>query len=177
MRPERTGLAASFGSMRRLVVSIGVAAALALTACGGGSSDKKAAATTVPPATTVVTSPPTTIPHGNDQAATPFCKTITPYIQNSDNLLASISDPVKLKAVSTDASTAITQAKDTAPAAIKSDVTTVANTLSQVLAALQKVNFVFANANPSDVAKLQDPAFQASLTKVSDYATAHCGVS
>jgi hypothetical protein len=161
--------------MRRLISIVGLAAALVLTACGGGSGDKKAAATTVP--TTVALLPTTTVPHGNDQAATPFCKTITPYIQNSDNLLASISDPVKLKAVSTNASTAITQAKDTAPPAIKSDVTTVATTLSQVLAALQKVNFVFANANPSDVAKLQDPAFQASLTKVSDYATAHCGVS
>jgi ABC-type glycerol-3-phosphate transport system substrate-binding protein len=159
--------------MRRLVMSIGLAAVLGLTACGGGSGDKKAAATTVPP-TTAVTAPPTTIPHGNDQASTPFCKTITPYIQNSSNLIASASDPVKLKAVSTDASTAITQAKETAPAAIKSDVTTVATTFSQVLAGLQKSGFVIGNT--PEIVKLQDPAFQASFSKVSDYATAHCGV-
>ncbi len=155
---------------------MGLVVAVGLTACGGGSGDKKAAVPTTVATTAPVTAPPTTIPHGDDQASTPFCKTITPYIQNSNNLIDSINDPVKLKDVSTGASTAITQAKDTAPAAIKSDVTTVATTFSQVLAALQKANFVFANANPTDVAKLQDPAFQASLSKVSDYATAHCGV-
>lgn len=155
-------------------MSVGLAAVLSLTACGGGSSDKKTAATTTP-TTAAVTVPPTTIPHGNDQAATPFCKTITPYIQNSDNLIAAAGDPVKLKSLSTDASTAITQAKDSAPAAIKSDVTTVATTFSQVLAGLQKSNFVIGNT--PEISKLQDPGFQASFTKVSDYATAHCGLS
>lgn len=160
--------------MRRLVVSIGLVAVVGLTACGGGSDKKTAAATTTPTTVAVVTTPPTTIPHGNDQASTPFCKTITPYIQNSSNLIASAGDPVKLKAVSTDASTAITSAKETAPAAIKSDVTTVATTFSQVLAGLQKSNFVIGNT--PEIVKLQDPAFQASFSKVSDYATAHCGV-
>jgi hypothetical protein len=163
--------------MRRLVLSVGVTALLALTACGGSSNKSSASGTTTVPTTVAVTAPPTTIPHGNDQASTQFCKTITPYIQNSSSLISSLNDPVKLKSLSTEAGTAITQARDSAPAAIKSDVTTVATTFTQVLAALQKANFVYANASPTDLAKLQDPAFQASLEKVSDYATAHCGVS
>ena len=160
--------------MRRLVVSLGLTAVLGLTACGGGSSTKTAATTTPTTPPTTVPAPTTTIPHGNDQAGTAFCKLLTPYIQNSSNLIAAAGDPAKLKSLATDASTAITQAKDSAPAAIKADVNVVATTFSQVLAGLQKSNFVIGNT--PEIAKLQDPAFQASFQKVSDYATAHCGV-
>jgi hypothetical protein len=160
--------------MRRLVVSFGVVAALGLTACGGGSGKSTAAATTTTP--TTVAPVTTTVATGNDQAGTQFCMLAKTYNDKYNSLLSSLGDPTKLKSVATDAESAIRQAQTTAPAAIKADVTVVATTASQVLAALQKANFVFGNTAPAEVAKLQDPGFQASLARLVAYGQAHCGL-
>jgi len=157
--------------MRRLLVSAGVAAAIGLTACGGSSTKTVAAPTTLPPTTAAVT----TIVLGHDQAGTPFCMLAKTYTDKYSTLLSSAADPVKLKAATTDAEAAIRQAQATAPADIKPDVTVVATTAAQVLAALQKNNFDITKT--PEVAKLQDPAFQASFAKLNQYGQAHCGIS
>lgn len=157
--------------MRRLVVTLGVAAALGLSACGGSDS-QKTAATTVPP---VTAAPTTTILTGNDQAGTPFCKLAKTYTEKYGTLLSSAGDPAKLKAATTDAESAIRQAQATAPPEIKPDVTVVATTAGQVLAGLQKNNFDLGKT--PEVSKLQDPAFQSSFTKLTTYGQAHCGLS
>ncbi|HJV09320.1 MAG TPA: hypothetical protein VJ653_06545 [Acidimicrobiales bacterium] len=153
--------------MRRLVVTLGLAAALALTGCGGGGDDDDAAPTTVAPATTAVL--------GNDQAGTPFCGLARTYTEKFSTLLSVANDPVKLRAATTDAEAAIRQAQSQAPAEIKSDVTVVATTASQVLAALQKNSFDLSKT--AEVSKLQEPAFQTSLNNLNRYARAHCGVA
>ena len=150
-------------------------AALGLTACGGGSGDKTAATTTTPP--TTAAAPTTTVPTGNDQAGTRFCQLLKTYKERFDNLLPSVNDPVKLKAATADVDSAIRDLKDSAPAQVKPDVTIVAATVSQVVAALQKANYVFANTAPAEVAKLSDPNFQASVDKLTAYGQAHCGLS
>src|SRR4051812_41376525 len=122
--------------MRRLVLSLGLAAVLGLTACGGGGGDDKAA-----PATTTTLPPTTTIPVGNDKAGTAFCQLAKTYTEKYAALLPAASDPVKLKAATTDAESAIRQAQATAPPEIKADVATVAATAKDALAALQKNNF------------------------------------
>ena len=155
--------------MRRLFLSVGLAAVLGLTACGGGDSDDDAA-----PATTAAP-PPTTAAVGNDQAGTPFCGLARTYTEKFSTILASANDPVRLRAVTTDAEAAIRQAQATAPAEIKSDVTVVATTARQVLTALQKNNFDLAGT--SEITKLQEPAFQTSLANMNRYARAHCGVA
>jgi len=162
--------------MRRLVAGLALVAAVALTACGGGSGDKKAApTTTVPPVT--VPAPTTTIVMGNDQAGTRFCQLLKTYKERFDNLLPSVNDPVKLKAATADVDSAIRDLKDTAPAQLKPDITTVASTVSQVVAALQKANYVFANTSPGEVAKLSDQNFQNSVDRLTTYGQAHCGLS
>ncbi len=148
-------------------------AVLALTGCGGGSSGTKAAPTTT---TVYVAAPTTTLLTGNDQASTPFCQQSRIFQAKYTALAPSLNDPVKLRAASTDLDASLTQAKSTAPTEIKADVAVVATTASQVLAALQKSNFVFANT-PDAVTKLQDPTFQASLDRVLAYGQAHCGLS
>ena len=156
--------------MRRLFLGVGLAAVLGLSGCGGGDSDDAApaqASTTAPPVTTAVV--------GNDQAGTPFCKLARTYTEKFSTILASASDPVKLRAVTTDAESAIRQAQATAPAEIKPDVTVVATTAGQVLKALEKNNFDLART--SEVTKLQEPAFQTSFAKLNRYARAHCGVA
>jgi hypothetical protein len=155
--------------MRRLVVTIGLAAALALTACGGGGDDDDAA-----PAQTT-SPPPTTALVGNDQAGTPFCGLARTYTEKFSTLLTVANDPVKLRAATTDAETAIRQAQAQAPAEIRSDVTVVATTAGQVLAGLQKNNFDLSKT--AEITKLQEPAFQTSLNKLNTYARAHCGVA
>ncbi len=155
--------------MRRLVVTIGLAAALALTGCGGGGDDEDAA-----PAPTTV-APSTTALIGNDQAGTPFCGLARTYTEKFSTLLTVANDPAKLRAATTDAESAIRQARTQAPAEIKADVTRVAETASQVLAALQKNNFDLGRT--SEITKLQEPAFQASLANMNRYARAHCGVA
>jgi hypothetical protein len=156
-----------------MVGSLGLVAVLGLTACGG-SGDKKAAAPTT--TTVYVAAPTTTLLTGNDQAGTAFCQQAKTFQTKYNALLPSLNDPVKLKAASTDLDSSITQAKATAPAAIKADVNVVAATASQILAALQKTNFDFKNT-PDAVTKLQDPAFQASLDRVLAYGQAHCGLT
>jgi hypothetical protein len=154
--------------MRRLVVSVGLAAVVGLTGCGGGS-DKKAAPTSTLPTVT-------TTPVGNDQASTPFCQLAKTYTEKFAALLPSANDPVKLRAATTDAEAAIRQAKATAPTEIKADVNVVANTAGDALAALQKKNFVLADA-PEAVTKLQEPAFQTAFDNLTKFTRAHCGVA
>ena len=156
--------------MRRLLATIALVAALGLTACGGGSSKKTATATTLPPPPTT-----TTLLTGNDQANTPFCKLAQTYTAQYSSLLSSANDPAKLKAATTDAASAINQAQSTAPAEIKSDVTVVASTASQVLAGLQRNNFDLSKT--PEVSKLQDPAFLNSFANMNRYLQAHCGIS
>jgi len=160
--------------MRRVVGSLGLAAVLGLTACGGGSGDTTAAA---PPTTVYVAAPTTTILTGNDQASTPFCQLAKTYNDKYSSLATSLNDPAKLKVAATDAESAIRQAKDKAPAEIKADVNVVATTAGQLLAALQKSNFDYRNTSPTDLAKLQDPAFQTSLGRLLAYGQAHCGLT
>ena len=147
---------------------VGLAAMLALTACGGGGDDDAAPASTTTPT-------PTTVPVGNDQAGTPFCGLARTYAEKFGTLLAVANDPPKLRVATTDAEAAIRQAQAQAPAEIKADVTAVARTASQVLAALQKNNFVLGNT--PEVTKLQEPGFQTSLASMNRYARAHCGVA
>lgn len=154
--------------MRRLVATLGLVAVLGLTGCGGDSDDEDAA-----PPTTVRVS--TTAAVGNDQAGTPFCgiaRTLEPRLTA---LVANLNDKTKLRAATTDAESTISQAQSTAPAKIKSDVTTVATTASQVLTALRRNDFDVAKT--PEFSKLQEPAFQASFTKVNAYVRAHCGVA
>ena len=154
--------------MRRLVVSLGLIAVLGLTGCGGGDDDDAAPApTTAAPSTTALV--------GNDQAGTPFCGLARTYTEKFSTLLAVANDPVKLRAATTDAEAAIRQAQSQAPAEIKSDVTLVATTAGQVLAALQKNSFDLSKT--PEVSKLQEPAFQTSLANLNRYSRAHCGVA
>jgi hypothetical protein len=155
--------------MRRLAVSLGLVAVLGLTGCGGGGDDDDAA-----PAQTSL-APATTAAIGNDQAGTPFCGLARTYTEKFSTLLSVANDPVKLRAATTDAESAIRQAQAQAPAEIKSDVTAVATTAAQVLAALQKNNFDLSRT--AEVSKLQEPAFQTSLASLNRYARAHCGVA
>ena len=154
--------------MRRMVVSFGLVAVLAFTGCGGGGDDDAAPAqTTAAPSTTAVV--------GNDQAGTPFCGLARTYTEKFSTLLAVANDPVKLRAATTDAESAIRQAQSQAPAEIRSDVAVVATTAKDVLAALQKNNFDLSKT--PEVSKLQEPAFQTSLANLNRYARAHCGVA
>ena len=155
--------------MRRVLVSVGLVAVLGLAACGGGDSGDDAA-----PATTTAP-PPTAAVVGNDQAGTPYCGLARTYTEKFSTLLTVANDPAKLRAATTDAESAIRQARTQAPAEIKADVTRVAETASQVLAALQKNNFDLGRT--SEITKLQEPAFQASLANMNRYARAHCGVA
>jgi hypothetical protein len=155
--------------MRRLAVSLGLVAVLGVTGCGGGGDDDDAA----PAPTTAAT--PTTALVGNDQAGTPFCGLARTYTEKFSTLLAVASDPVKLRAATTDAESAIRQAQSQAPAEIRSDVAEVATTAKDVLAGLQKNNFDLSKT--AEVSKLQEPAFQTSLASLNRYARAHCGVA
>ena len=159
--------------MRRLAASLGLIAALALTACGGGDDDDAAPATTTAPATTAA---PAADVRGNDQAGTPFCQLARTYTEKSSTLLAAANDPPRLRAATTDAEAAIRQAQATAPAEIKTDVTTVATAAREVLTLLERNNFDLSRT-PEAVGKLTEPKFQTSLANLNRYARAHCGVA
>jgi len=156
--------------MRRLRVSLGLVALLALAGCGRGDSDQTAP-TTVPP----TVAPTTTLPRGSDEAATPFCGLARTYAEKSTAVQAEAKDPAKVRAAATDAESAIPRAQAVAPAAVKADVAVVARTVADVLATLRTNNYAV-NA-PSVQAKVLDAAFLKSFTAVYAYARAHCGVA
>ena len=148
---------------------MGLVAVVGLAACGGGGDDDAA-----PPPTSSSTVPTAVV--GNDRAGTPFCQLARTYTEKFAALLPAASDPARLRAATTDAEAAIRQAKATAPAEIRADVNVVANTAGEALSALQKKNFVLADA-PDAVTKLQEPAFQTAVGNLNRYARAHCGVA
>ena len=145
-------------------------AVLGLTGCGGGDDEAAAPTTTVPP-----TPAATTPVIGNDQAGPPFCQLARTYTEKYSGLLAAASDPARLRAATTDAEAAIRQAQSTAPAEIRADVTLVAGTAREILAALQKNDFDLSRT-PEAVTKLQEPRFQSALGNVNRYGRAHCGL-
>ena len=157
--------------MRRLLMSLGLVAVLGLTACGGGGDDEDAAPSTTPPP-----APATTAAVGNDQAGTPFCQLARTYSEKYASLLTAANDPVRLRAATTDAESAIRQAQASAPAEIKADVTKVAGTASQVLSMLQRNNFDLSRT-PDVLTRLQEPSFQTALTNVNRYGRARCGIA
>ena len=152
---------------------MGLTAVLGLAGCGGGGSDDDAA----PVSSTTPTPPPTAAALvGNDQAGTPFCQLARTYTEKFSSLLISANDPVKLRAATTDAESAIRQAQATAPPEIKADVTVVATAAGQALAALQKNNFDLSRT-PEALTRLQEPSFQTSFASLNRYSRAHCGVA
>jgi polyisoprenoid-binding protein YceI len=151
-----------------------LAAVLALTGCGGGKDDDEAALTTTTPPTTAAPATTAAPLVGNDQAGTPFCQLARTYTERYSTLLGAAGDPVKLRAASTDVESAVRQAQAAAPAEIKADVTAVATTASQVLAALKNNDFDVART--PEVAKLQEPGFRSSLANLNRYTRAHCGL-
>ena len=157
--------------MRSVLVSVGLAAVLGLAGCGGGGDDEEAA-----PTTTSAPAPATTAAIGNDQAATPFCRLARTYTEKYSSILTVANDPARLRAATTDAEAAIRQAQATAPAEIKSDVTLVASTASQILTSLQRNNFDLSRT-PEALTRLQDPGFQTALANVNRYGRAHCGLA
>jgi hypothetical protein len=159
--------------MRRFVATLGLVAVVGLTGCGGGNDMKDTAA---PPPTTTPAPTTTAALTGNDQAGTPFCKLAQTYNEKFSTLLTVANDPPKLRSALTDAESAIRQAQSTAPAEIKTDVTRVATTASQVLTALQRNNFDLSKT-PEALSQLQEPGFQTSLSNVTRYGRAHCGIS
>ena len=149
---------------------MGLTAVLGLAGCGGGGSDDDAA-----PASSTIP-PPTTALVGNDQIGTPFCQLARTYTEKFSGLLIAANDPVKLRAATTDAESAIRQAQATAPAEIKADVTVVATAAKDALTALQKNNFDLSRT-PEALTRLQEPAFQTSFASLNRYSRAHCGVA
>lgn len=156
--------------MRRLVVSMGLVAALGLAGCGGGGDDEEAAPPTTAPTTT------TTAAVGNDQAGTPFCQLARTYAEKYASILTVANDPAKLRAATTDAESAIRQAQATAPAEVKADVAQVATTAGEVLAALQRNNFDLSRTSEV-VTRLQEPSFTSALSNLNRYGRAHCGIA
>ncbi len=155
--------------MRRLLVTVGLVAALGFTACGGEGDEEEAAPPTTSP-------PPATAAVGNDQAGTPFCQLARTYTERYSTLLGAANDPARLRAAATDAESAIRQARSTAPTEIEADVNVVASTASQVLSALQRNNFDLSRT-PEAVTRLQEPSFQTAVSNVTRYGRAHCGIS
>jgi len=156
--------------MRRALASVALVAALGLTGCGGSGDDEDAAPTTT------TAQPATTAAVGNDQAGTPFCQLLRTYSERFTALLPAANDPARLRAATTDAESAIRQAQSTAPAEIRSDVTLVATTASQLVAALQRNDFDLSRT-PEAVSRLQEPGFQTALSNVNRYGRAHCGIA
>ena len=157
--------------MRSVLVSVGLAAVLGLAGCGGGGDDEEAA-----PTTTSAPAPATTAAIGNDQAGTPFCRLARTYTEKYSSILTVANDPARLRTATTDAEAAIRQAQATAPAEIKSDVSLVASTASQILASLQRNNFDLSRT-PEALTRLQEPGFQTALANVNRYGRAHCGLA
>lgn len=157
--------------MRRMLVACGVAL-LVLTGCRSGDGKDQATPTTSAPGGPSTTVRPVDTSFTGLNSA-PFCALAKTYNERFANLNTG-SSPAQLRAATAEGRTAITQAAAAAPAEIKSDVQTIANTFTTILSELEKVNFDVAKMSPTAVASLQAPEFQASTTRFQAYLRSVC---
>jgi hypothetical protein len=163
--------------MRRLLVTIGLVAVLATTACGNDSK-KESSDTTAAPAAQATTTPGATVDTKfTGKGSAQFCALAKTYGDKSGQLVPSLSNPAQLRTIFKDLQVAVKQAVDVAPSEIKADVTLLANFYNDFAAALEKVNYDFTKVPPDISRKLQDPQFQQATTRLDAYTKQVCGLN
>jgi hypothetical protein len=165
--------------MRRVLVTIGLMAALATatTACGKDTKEK-ASDTTAATSAQATSAPGATVDTKfTGKGSAQFCALAKTYGDKSGQLVPSLNNPAQLRTLFKDLQAAVKQAVDVAPSEIKSDVTLLAGFYNDFATALDKVNYDFTKVPPDISRKLQDPQFQAAATRLDAYTKQVCGLN
>jgi hypothetical protein len=159
--------------MVRRVPLIALASFLVVTAACGGSSKNTAA--TASSATTASSSPTasstSTTVHFSGSSSSQFCDLARQLGQNTQ-----VGPNADLRSVYANFDSEAGQILAAAPAAIKSDLNAVVAGLRILKNALAAVNYDSRKLDASTIKSLQDPAFQASVSRVASYTQQVCGI-
>jgi hypothetical protein len=177
------------GARRLRAAAVLAVAGVMLAACGGGSKtlsvnvtspnppvQTSAATTPSAPASVPPTSvPPTTSTPATDTGAS-FCKYAkTEKSQVADEVKAFEADsPAQLAAFEQRALSAVTALAASAPASVRSAVKTVVTADQAFFNQLKAAHFDYAKLNPSDVEKINTPAFVRATHTIVNYFQTKC---
>ncbi len=157
--------------MRRALAAVALLTLL-LTGCSDDSDDDSAAGTTTTVASTTSISVDTNFTgEGSEQ----FCQLAGTYRERLDEL--GTTDPTQLRALATEAETAIKEAQEVAPEEIKGDVQLVAGASISFFEVLAAANYDLTKVSPDALSGLQRPEVQASTQRLTAYTQNVCGLT
>ncbi|MEA2686409.1 MAG: hypothetical protein QOE93_1604 [Actinomycetota bacterium] len=167
----RTGFA-RLAHPARAVPAICLLALMPLAGCSDSDNDTASTtSTTEAVAPTSTASPVNTTFTG--QGSAQFCQYIATYTANSQTQSPTASN-AEVEASLREGLTAIDQAVAVAPAEIKADVVTVADTFDALVTAMAAADFDVSRMEAADVEPLQSPAFTSAATRMQAYLTTVC---
>lgn len=145
-----------------------VAIAVALAACSSSGSGKSAAPRE--PATAAV---PPARPAGT-HSTDPFCAALSSYSDKYGQVTSGATDPQQLRAAMQDGASAIAQADQAAPDAIRPDVDVLNTAFQQLLAVLEATNFDITKVSLAQVEQFETTQFTSAGAHVDAYVREHC---
>ncbi len=148
---------------------------VAVVALAGCSSGKKAATGSPSTTPTSASAPAPTTTASRPPSTDPFCVFVRTYNDRFGRINpAALSDPQQFKAAMQDASAAIKEAANTAPASIRADVATMSQAVQKLLDSFQQVNFDMTRISVAALTQLQAPEFIAAGRRLDDYTRQNC---
>ena len=157
--------------MRRALAAVALLTLL-LAGCSDDSDDDSAAGTTTTVASTTSISVDTNF---TGEGSERFCELARTYRERLDEL--GTTDPTQLRALATEAETAIKEAQEVAPEEIKGDVQLVAAASISFFEVLAAANYDLTKVSPDALSGLQRPEVQASTQRLTAYTQNVCGIT
>ena len=157
--------------MRRALAAVALLTLL-LAGCSDDSDDDSAAGTTTTVASTTSISVDTNF---TGEGSERFCELARTYRERLDEL--GTTDPTQLRALATEAETAIKEAREVAPDEIKGDVQLVAAASISFFEVLAAANYDLTKVSPDALSGLQRPEVQASTQRLTAYTHNVCGIT
>lgn len=154
--------------MRRARFTAAVIAALCLlgASCSDGDDEPSATPTTASGAATTARAG-----RGGSDA---FCTFVRDFTSRFGRVDISLSDPQRFRTTMEDAATAISNAQNDAPEAVRADVGTLNTYFQRFVASLRQVNFDLTRLRPAALEELQAPEFTSASNRLNEYAQQNC---
>jgi outer membrane PBP1 activator LpoA protein len=173
-------------SLYRVRIGVTVAAAGILLAACGSSSKTSSAGTSTTTSTAPSTSASAQASKSSGSSKTnlnlgggSFCDKAKTASANVGAAAESITTdtPDKLKTFEQNALTELKALETQAPSEIKGPITTLVNTESGLVDALQTANYDFTKLNPDFATKFDTPQFTQAVTQIDNYLETKCGIN
>ena len=114
---------------------------------------------------------------GRQISGGPFCERVLTFTDRSSRIDPSVAEPQQLRRALEEATRAIEEAEQTAPAEIKTDVAVLASQFRDLVLILDQAGFDFTKIPPASLGRLQSPEIQSATQRVNTYVGQNCRTS